>query len=358
MYHNDVRWCNLFLQVVTCGDTGLGRPGGSAGLPTPTSCDVRVIVCNYLREPGKIGSVAGGTRDAERPDERELVRPSVTRADDVLVNASGENFPVALRMLPARYRQHLFALYCFARLTDDLGDQAQVAGQGTATARLKLLDDLEADVDRIYAGDEPRTPALRPMAETVRACGVPDQPLRALIQANRQDQLVARYPAYEDLVRYCTLSANPVGQVVLYIFGAATAERIALSDSICTALQLVEHWQDVAEDLGNGRIYLPQEDMIRFGCTEADLAHPHVGDNVKQLIGFEVNRASQLLDDGAPLVGTLRGAARLAVAGYVAGGRAALAAIEGHGYDVLASTPKPGKRTTLKELAKAYLRGR
>ena len=282
----------------------------------------------------------------------------MTRADEVLGNASGENFPVALRILPARYRQHLFALYCFARLTDDIGDQAQAAGLDTATMRLKLLDELEADIDRIYAGGEPRTPALRPMAETVRACGIPDHPLRALVQANRQDQMVARYPTYEDLVRYCTLSANPVGQIVLYIFGVATAERIGLSDNICTALQLVEHWQDVAEDLGNGRIYLPQEDLARFGCAEADLAQPHANETTKQLISFEVTRAEQLLDDGAPLVGTLRGAARLAVAGYVAGGRAALAAIEDHDYDVLAITPRPRRSTTVKELAKAYLRGR
>jgi phytoene/squalene synthetase len=123
-------------------------------------------------------------------------------------------------------------------------------------------------------------------------------------------------------------------------------------------LQLAEHWQDVAEDLRDGRIYLPQDDMARFGCTESDLAQRQANSSVKQLIGFEVTRARQLLDDGAPLIGTLRGAARLAVAGYLAGGRAALAAIEGHGYDVLASTPKPRKPVLVRELAKAYLRGR
>ncbi len=265
-------------------------------------------------------------------------------------------------MLPARYRQHLFALYCFARLTDDIGDQAGAAGMEAAgdkaALRLRLLDDLEADIDRIYAGDQPRTPALRPLAGTVSACGIPDQPLRALIQANRQDQLVTRYPAYEDLERYCTLSANPVGQIVLHIFGVATEERIVLSDRICTALQLAEHWQDVAEDLGNGRIYLPSEDLARFGCTEADLAQPHADDSVKQLMSFQVTRARQLLSRGAPLVGTLGGAARLAVAGYVAGGRAALAAIEHHGYDVLAATPRPRRPALIKELLKAYLRGR
>jgi len=295
-------------------------------------------------------------------DAREHVRPSVTDAADVLPSADGENFPVALRMLPARHREHLFALYCFARLTDDIGDQAtgQVTGttEQTSALRLRLLDELEADIDRIYAGDAPQTPALKPLAETVRQCGVPDQPLRALIQANRQDQLVSRYPTYSDLEKYCTLSANPIGQVVLYIFGVATPERISLSDRICTALQLAEHWQDVAEDLGNDRIYLPQEDMARFSCTERDLAQQSAGGTVKQLLEFEVTRAKELLGTGAPLVGTLRGAARLAVAGYVAGGRAALIAIEQHDYDVLKSTPKPRKKTIVTGLVMAYLRGR
>jgi squalene synthase HpnC len=283
----------------------------------------------------------------------------VTHAADVLPSADGENFPVALRLIPAKYRQHLFALYCFARLTDDIGDQATEAAQATkddtSTLRLRLLDELEADIDRIYAGDAPLTPALRPMAATVSQCGIPDQPLRALIQANRQDQLVKRYPTYHDLEDYCTLSANPIGQVVLYIFSSATPE---LSDRICTALQLAEHWQDVAEDLGNDRIYLPVEDLERFACTEQDLAQPTAGANVRQLLSFEVARARDLLGSGAPLVGTLHGAARLAVAGYVAGGRAALTAIEQHDFDVLKTTPKPRKQTVATNVVKAYLRGR
>jgi squalene synthase HpnC len=302
--------------------------------------------------------MAGGSRGAERVAERERVRPSVTRAEDVLTSASGENFPVALRVLPARYRQHLFALYCFARFTDELGDQARQQGEDQKTYRLRLLDELDADITRIYDGEQPRTPALRPLASMVRECEVPDRPLRDLIQANRQDQQVTRYPAYPDLEQYCALSANPVGRVVLYIFGAATPERFALSDNICTALQLAEHWQDVAEDFRDGRIYLPQDDMARFGCTEAELAATTAGANVKDLLRFEVTRARRLLAEGAPLVRTLRGAARLAVAGYVAGGRAALAAIEQHDYDVLASTPRPRKPRLVAELARAYLRGR
>ena len=293
---------------------------------------------------------------------REHVRPSQTHAEEVVVNAPGENFPVALRLLPARHRRHLTNLYFFARLTDDLGDEARDAGADTGAdvtaLRLRLLDELAADVDRIYSAQTPQSPVMRAMAETVRECGVPAQPLHDLIEANQQDQRVTRYPTYPDLERYCELSANPVGQIVLYIFGVATPERIALSDNICTALQLAEHWQDVAEDLGNGRIYLPGEDLERFGCTEADLAAPAANEAVRQLMIFETDRASRLLDQGAPLVGTLRGAARLAVAGYLAGGRAALAAIRRQHYDVLAGTPRGRKSRQAAELVKAYLRGR
>jgi squalene synthase HpnC len=298
------------------------------------------------------------TGRAERTGVREHVRPSQTHAEEVVANASGENFPVALRLLPARHRRHLTNLYFFARLTDDLGDEARDGNADVTALRLGLLDELAADVDRIYAGGTPESPVMRAMAETVSECGVPAQPLLDLIQANRQDQQVTRYPAYADLERYCELSANPVGQIVLYIFGVATPERIALSDNICTALQLAEHWQDVAEDLGNGRIYLPGEDLERFGCTEADLAAPTAGLAVRQLMTFETDRAERLLDQGAPLVGTLRGSARLAVAGYLAGGRAALAAISKQHYDVLAGTPRGRKPRLAAELAKAYLRGR
>ena len=291
---------------------------------------------------------------------REHVRPGVTRAEEVVANASGENFPVALRMLPARYRRHLTNLYFFARLTDDLGDEARTDDQQAPVSelRLKLLDELAADVTRIYAGGAPSSPVMRAMAETVTECGVPAQPLLDLIEANRQDQLVTRYRTFAELEQYCELSANPVGQIVLYIFGVATPERIALSDTICTALQLAEHWQDVAEDYANGRIYLPAQDLERYGCTEADLAVPAVGPAVRELMVFEVSRAGSLLDQGAPLVGTLRGAARLAVAGYLAGGRAALAAIRAQHYDVLSGTPRPRKHRLAGELVKAYVRGR
>ena len=218
------------------------------------------------------GNVSGTEHArAPAPASAAPVQPGTAEqiALDSAAKASAENFPVAMRVLPARYRRHLMALYGFARLTDDIGDEI------TPEARLRLLDDLEADVARIYDGSgPPRLAALRELAVTVAECAVPAQPLLDLIQANRQDQIVTRYETFEDLVGYCRLSANPVGLVVLHIFGAASAGRERLSDSICTALQLVEHWQDVAEDLRKGRIYLPRQDMERFGVTEEDLAAP------------------------------------------------------------------------------------
>jgi squalene synthase HpnC len=311
----------------------------------------------------------GGRAGGSGLDEQQQSNPDLTVAAQVSLavaaKASAENFPVALRVLPGRWRAHLTALYGFARLVDDIGDEPlpglpRDASKETVTAtRLKLLDDLQDDVARIYEStEEPELEAIRALKKTVRECGVPGQPLYDLIQANRQDQLVTRYATYQDLADYCRLSANPVGQVVLHIMGAATPQRIKASDSVCTALQVIEHTQDVKEDLANGRVYLPQDDMKAHNVTEADLAKPSANRNVSDLIAFEVNRARELLDEGAPLVGTLKHMARLAIAGYVAGGRATLKAIEAGHYDVLRATPRPGKADTLALMARCYVKGR
>jgi squalene synthase HpnC len=243
------------------------------------------------------------------------------------------------------------ALYWFARVTDDIGDRAPPQD------RLRLLDELEADLGRLADGTATRAEvrALRPV---VAECGAPLSLFTGLIQANRQDQVVSRYQTFDDLLGYCELSANPVGRCVLYIFGAFSPQAAASSDLVCTALQLVEHWQDVAEDFSAGRIYLPQEDLDRFGCTEADLAADAAAPNVRSLIAFEAQRAGDLLDAGAPLVGTLRGSARAAVAGYVAGGRAAVAAIAAANFDVLGSVPRPRSSRMAAELARTFARGR
>jgi squalene synthase HpnC len=311
---------------------------------------------------GGRGSGAGIDGLEESGDADMTVAAEVSLA--VAAKAAAENFPVALRILPRRYRAHLTALYGFARLVDDIGDEplpglpADASPETVAATRLRLLDDLQLDVAKIYDGGEPQLDAIKALKVTVRQCAVPQKPLDDLIQANRQDQLVTRYETYDELKKYCELSANPVGQVVLAIMSTATPARVTASDSICTALQLVEHTQDVAEDLANGRIYLPREDLERFGVTELDLAKPRAEANVRQLIKFEADRAERLLDEGAPLIGTLHGAARIAIAGYLAGGRAALKAIADKNYDVLTGAPKPGNADTLVAMARCYLKGR
>jgi squalene synthase HpnC len=176
---------------------------------------------------------------------------------------------------------------------------------------------------------------------------VPRDPLLRLIEANRRDQRVTRYPRFADLTEYCTLSANPVGELVLHIFGVATPERIRQSDAVCTALQLAEHWQDVGEDYGRGRVYLPLEDLARFGVDIAELAGDRPSDAFRRLLSFEVARARELLLAGVPLTRSLRGWAKVAVAGYVAGGRAALAAVEHSGFDVLRGSPRAGNAARL-----------
>ena len=260
------------------------------------------------------------------------VRPPSQAA--VMAQASSENFPVASRLLGRRERDHLLAVYGFARLVDDLGDEA-------SGDRLELLDWLEQDLDRVYAGAPPEHQVTRSLAGTIRECALPAEPFRRLIEANRRDQAVTEYETFDALLEYCRLSANPVGELVLGVFAAATPDRIALSDKICSALQVVEHLQDVAEDHGRGRVYLPREDMARFGCEGPDLAAPAASPALRAVIAFESSRASALLADGAPLAGRLAPRPRMAVAGFVAGGRAALDALERAGFDVLGARPRP-----------------
>ncbi|WP_318200325.1 squalene synthase HpnC [Streptomyces sp. SCL15-4] len=282
-----------------------------------------------------------------------------------LDKAASENFPVAPFFLPRAWRADLMAVYGFARLVDDIGDgdlapggaDARLLGVSPAEAadRLVLLDAFEEDLRRVFDGT-PRHPLLRRLQPTVRRRALTPEPFLGLIAANRQDQLVARYETYDDLLAYCELSANPVGRLVLAVTGTSTPERIRLSDAICTALQIVEHLQDIAEDLGRDRVYLPAEDMKRFHVQEADLGQKSAGASVRALVAYEAQRARDLLDEGAPLVGSVHGRLRLLLAGFVAGGRAAIRAIAAAEYDVLPGPPRPGKIQLLRE-AGAILRG-
>jgi squalene synthase HpnC len=256
----------------------------------------------------------------------------------VMARAASENFPVATRVLPASARAHLLAVYGFARLADELGDADGIA----PAERLAALDWLQAELDRAFGG-QAEHPLLVRLQASVRECGLTREPFVRLIEANRLDQRVKSYESWAQLQGYCTLSADPVGELVLEIFGLATPARIALSDSICTALQLAEHCQDVAEDLARGRVYLPREDLERFNCSEADLARAHANGPVRAVLAFEVARARALLADGAPLIAQLRGRPKIAVAAFLAGGSAALGAIERARYDVLAGPPRSGR---------------
>ncbi|MEU6653695.1 squalene synthase HpnC [Streptomyces sp. NPDC046900] len=282
-----------------------------------------------------------------------------------LDKAADENFPVAPFFLPRAWRADLMAVYGFARLVDDIGDGDLAPGGADARLlgvppeeaedRLTLLDAFEADLHRVF-DSTPRHPLLRRLQPTVRRAGLTPEPFLGLIAANRQDQLVSRYETYDDLLAYCELSANPVGRLVLAVTGTSTPERIRRSDAICTALQIVEHLQDVAEDLGRDRIYLPAEDMKRFYVQETDLATKTAGASVRALVAYEAERARELLNEGAPLVGSVHGRLRLLLAGFVAGGRAAVHAITAAEYDVLPGPPKPGKLRLLREVG-VTLRG-
>lgn len=297
----------------------------------------------------------------------------------VLGKAAGENFPVASKLLPAEVRSDLMALYGWARLVDQLGDD--YPGN-----RLAALDEVEGQLrTALGPGQLPQGgtqlpqggtrppqgkeihPLVARMAETVRRLALPTQPLYDLVEANRQDQAVSQYESFQELVGYCRLSANPVGHMVLAIFGYATPDRLAWSDSICTGLQLVEHCQDVAEDAIAGRVYLPMQDLARFGVPVEELVPPPTGYvnrrragapggasyESRALMAFEVARARRWLDDGAPLVASLSGRLRVAVASFIAGGHAALDALAALDYDIYADPSRPAPRRFAAHLMKA-----
>lgn len=252
----------------------------------------------------------------------------------------GENFPVALRVLPRDLRENLHAVYAVVRTIDDLGDEAQ----GDRTA---LLHDFAADLRRVWSpGVEPQHPVLRRLAPTVADCRLEPTPFEHLVEANLLDQRISRYPGFDDLLRYCQLSAQPIGRLVLALVHRDGPAEVALSDQVCTALQLLEHWQDVAEDRRNGRIYLPLEDLAQFGVHESDLDAASAGPALRRLVLFETTRAQTLLSAGIPLVRRLDGWSRLAVAGYVAGGQAAVRALRRTQGDVL-GRPTSRRRSDL-----------
>ncbi|MBM3941882.1 MAG: squalene synthase HpnC [SAR202 cluster bacterium] len=255
-----------------------------------------------------------------------------------------ENFTVGSLLLPREKRRHVYAIYAYCRWVDDLGDEYRQSAGGLpvgvdeASHRLALLDQWQRELETCYSGapSHPVTVALR---QTIRTFDIPPQPFLKLIDANRMDQWVSRYPTYDQLLHYCDHSANPVGHLFLYLFGYRDVQRQRLADATCTALQLTNFWQDVSRDKLKGRIYLPQEDMTRFGYPEGLLADGQVNDAFRQLMAFEVARTRTLFQEGMALLPLITGAARVDVRLFTRGGLAVLDAIQAQGYNVLAKRP-------------------
>ena len=242
-----------------------------------------------------------------------------------------ENFTVGSLFLPRAQRRHVYAIYGYCRGVDDLGDEA-------GGDRLDLLNRWEEQLAECYEGT-PSHPVMVALQQTIGVLDIPCEPFQKLIAANRMDQANKRHVTYEELLHYCDHSANPVGHLVLYLFGYRDEERQRLADHTCTALQLANFWQDVARDYAMGRIYIPLEDMERFGYREEELAQGVVNDRFRRLMAYEVERARELFLRGLPLVNTLRSIARLDVALFTLGGLEVLKAIRRQDYDVLSRRP-------------------
>ncbi len=259
---------------------------------------------------------------------------------DVAARAAGENFPVGSILFPRVLRPHVRALYCYARLVDELGD----AYEGD---RLAALDELELQVALTFDG-EPAWPVLRNVQPTVREFALPREPFLRLIEANRIDQRVSAYETWADLKQYCVHSADPCGRLVLGVLRRLDdRELVAASDSVCTGLQLVNFLQDVPRDLELGRVYLPAEDRRRFGDPPLD----RPGEELRALLRYEAERAAALLRAGDVLRVRIGGRLGRAVGLFARGGLAALEALESAGWDVFTQRPKPSRARLAREAA-------
>lgn len=249
-----------------------------------------------------------------------------------------ENFTVVSFLLPRRLIRHFHAVYAYCRWSDDLADET--AGGQRA---LDLIAWWRGELLSCYGGT-PRHPVTVALRETVRRFSIPPEPFLNLLVAFEQDQRVKRYDTFEQLLGYCRNSANPVGHLVLYLFGCFDADRARLSDDVCTGLQLANFWQDVARDRAIGRVYLPAEDLRRFGYADADLDANRFTPAFADLMRFEVARARGFFDRGERLLPLLPREARVDVDLFIRGGRAILRAVERIGYDVWKQRPEVGKR--------------
>jgi len=266
-----------------------------------------------------------------------------------LARSHYENFSVASWFLPERLRQHFFNVYAYCRISDDLGDEV-----GDTAASLLLLDEWETELNACYDG-HPRHPVFVALAETVRKFEIPKQEFADLLTAFRQDQSTTRYETFDHLLGYCKFSANPVGHLVLYLCGYRDPERQQLSDYTCTALQLANFWQDVSADFAKGRIYLPLEDLRRFGVNEETIRDRENTSAFREMIKFEVERAREWFRQGLPLSAKVNRELAIDIELFSRGGQQILTAIERQNCAVLGRRPAISKTRKLALVARAAL---
>jgi squalene synthase HpnC len=269
-----------------------------------------------------------------------------------LARSHYENFSVASWFLPERLRQHFFNVYAYCRISDDLGDEV-----GNNAASLQLLDQWETELNACYDGHRtrPRHPVFVALAETVRKFEIPKHEFADLLTAFRQDQSITRYETFNDLLGYCRYSANPVGHLVLYLCGYRDSERQLLSDYTCTALQLANFWQDVSADFAKGRIYLPLEDLRRFGVSEEMIRDRENSSAFSEMMRFEVERAREWFTQGLPLIAKVDRTLATDIELFSRGGQEILNAIERQNYAVLGRRPAISKARKLALVARAAL---
>ena len=277
--------------------------------------------------------------DRAGPDGPEALLLRLADGADAQMGA--ENFPVALRVLPRRPRVALSAVYRYARFVDDVGDRADCA----PSERLALLDVVDREVRALPDGNS-RLHSVAGLAPVVREHGIANDLLLDLVEANRLDQRKSSYATFDELLDYCRLSAAPVGRIVLHVAGAVTEANVADSDTVCAALQVLEHCQDVGEDARAGRVYLPDEELRAASVAAGDLTAATTNAALRGVIAVQVARAEDMLRRGSALVKRLHGWSRVAVAGYVAGGLATASALRGAGYEVLAAPVRPSRART------------
>ncbi len=249
-----------------------------------------------------------------------------------------ENFPVASILLPRALREPVAAIYVFARGADDFADE----GQRSPEERLDLLNSYRAELDAIERNHATQHPVFQRLRPVVARHGLSLQPFRELLDAFSQDVVKTRYASHAELLDYCRRSANPVGRLLLALFRADNDENLRRSDAVCSALQLINHWQDVAVDWAKGRVYLPQEDLRRFGVAEPQIAAGHCDEHWRALMRFQVDRARTLMESGAPLGRDLPGRIGLEIRTIVAGGLRILEKIEAVDYDIFRRRPVLG----------------